>query len=80
MANGKHGDHPINDICDHGLAVFSPSVDGLIRDIHEYLPQYRMWDLFDWFNPPPMPEFERMLTAKLVELRASATSQGWETK
>ena len=52
--NGKPGDHPINDICDHQLSVFSPKADALIREIHKYLPRYRMWDLFDWFNPPKL--------------------------
>ena len=77
--NGKHGDHPINDICDHMLPVFAPKVDALIREIHQYLPRYRMWDLFDWLRPPPIAEFERQLEAKRDELRADAARRGWET-
>jgi hypothetical protein len=50
ILNGKPGDHPINDICDYQLSVFSPKADALIREIHKYLPRYRMWDLFDWFK------------------------------
>jgi len=59
--NGKHGDHPITDICDHGLSIFSPKADALIREIHGYLPRYRMFDLFDWTHPPPLEEFEIIL-------------------
>ena len=80
MANGKPGDHPINDICDHGLAVFSPTIDALVREIHDYLPRDRMWDLFDWFDPPPLVEFEEELTAKLNELREESRRRGWEDK
>lgn len=76
--NGKPGDHPINDICDHRLPVFSQKADALIREIDELLPRYRMWDLFDWMHPPPLPQFERELESKLRELRAQAQESGWE--
>ena len=78
MPNGKPGDHPINDICDYGLPVFSPKADALIREIHQFLPRYRMWDLFDWLNPPPLKEFARQLEAKGDELREDARQRGWE--
>jgi hypothetical protein len=78
--NGKPGDHPINDICDHKMARFSPRADELIREIHKYLPRYRMWDLFDWFNPPPIGDFERILERKRDELQADAKERGWEPK
>jgi hypothetical protein len=80
VANGKPGDHPINDICDHDIPVFSLAIDALIRDIHAFLPRYRMWDLFDWNNPPPSPEFETQLKVKLKELRDEAKDRGWEDK
>jgi hypothetical protein len=78
MANGKPGDHPINDICDHGLTVFTPTVDALIREIHNFLPRYQMRDLFDWLNRPPLPEFEKQLQGKRDELRKDAERRGWE--
>jgi hypothetical protein len=78
--NGKRGDHPINDICDYKTPVFSPKADDLIREIHQYLSRDRMWDLFDWFSPPPLPLFERLLEAKRDELRADAEKRGWEPK
>ena len=78
--NGKSGDHPINDICDYNLPRFSAKADALIRDIHQYLPRERVWDLFDWFNPPPLAEFERNLELKLNELRREAEKRGWEKK
>ena len=80
MANGKPGDHPINDICDHKQAVYSPKVDELIQKIHGFLPRYRMWDLFDWSHPPPMAEFEILLQTKLDELENEARGRGWESQ
>ena len=39
--NGKAGDHPLTDILGHGLEVFSPEVDALLREINEPV---RRWD------------------------------------
>lgn len=52
MANGSHGDHPGSDILDHDRRVFSMQIDALVRQITEYVPRERLWDLFDWFSPP----------------------------
>ncbi len=80
MANGKPGDHPVNDILDHRLPVFSDTIDELIRRVAEYFPRERLWDLFPWFSPPPLPEFEAQLRAKLQELESEARDRGWEPK
>jgi hypothetical protein len=40
MANGKPGDHPLNDVLDHHRQVFSPGVDELIVD----LDRFGVWD------------------------------------
>ena len=78
--NGKPGDHPINDVCDHKTPVFSPRADDLIREIQQYLSRDRMWDLFDWFSPPPVAEFEHQLQKMRDELKADAKKRGWEPK
>lgn len=80
MANGRPGDHPVNDIVDHGLDVFSPEADALVRRIAQLVPRYRMWDLIDWFNPPAIPELERLLSQRLKELEAEARERGWELR
>ena len=79
MPNGKPGDHPINDICNHGLDVFSPKADQLIRDIDRLIPRKRMWDLFPWFDPPPLPELEAALQAKLDDLRRKSAPHELES-
>lgn len=33
MVNGKEGDHPLTDIIDHGLDIFSAEIDGKVRDL-----------------------------------------------
>lgn len=78
--NGKPGDHPINDILDHGLPVFSETIDDLVRRVAEYYPRERLWDLFPWFSPPPLPEFELQLRERLARLEAEARERGWEPK
>ncbi|MEQ1857606.1 MAG: hypothetical protein ABL963_14195 [Longimicrobiales bacterium] len=78
MANGGRGDHPISDILDHGLAVFSPTADELVRRIARLVPRYRMWDLIDWFAVPPIPELEGLLARRLAELEEEACQRGWD--
>jgi hypothetical protein len=58
MANGKVGDHPINDILDHWLPVFSSEIDALIRRLAKLVPRYRLFEMFEWFNLPPLSEFK----------------------
>ena len=78
MANGRPGDHPINDIVDHGIPVFSPDVDALVRRIAQLLPRYRMWDLIDWDHTPDLEELKRLLERKLAEIEQQARKDGWE--
>lgn len=35
MPNGKPGDHPYTDVFVHGLTVFGPPIDDLIRQLGE---------------------------------------------
>jgi hypothetical protein len=78
MPNGKPGDHPLNDILDHGLGVFSPEADTLVREISDLVPRDRLWDLVDWFSPPPIDEFTAQLTEIRDRLRPDAHDRGWE--
>jgi hypothetical protein len=77
MVNGKPGDHPINDLLDHGIPVFSPEADSLVRQIAELVSRYRLWDWVDWFSPPPVEELaaERRIRDELVQ---DARDRGWE--
>lgn len=78
MANGKPGDHPVNDILDHGRAVFSPEADALVREIAALLPRYRLWDLVDWFSPGPVEELTARLRGIRDDLVRNARESGWE--
>lgn len=78
--NGKPGDDPVTDICDYGLQVYSQKADALVKEIHSFLPRYRMWDLFNWHNPPEISEFEKILKQKRDELAMEARERKWETE
>ena len=78
MPNGKPGDHPVNDILDHGLSVFSPEVDDLVRRVARFVPRYRLFEMFDWFNPPPLAEFKSRLEAEVERLIEDTRVRGWE--
>jgi hypothetical protein len=76
--NGKPGDHPVNDILDHGVAVFSEEADALVREIAELVPRYRLWDLVDWFSPPANEEFTTQLRRIRDDLLQEGRDRGWE--
>ncbi|MGH9258910.1 MAG: hypothetical protein ACRD08_03275 [Acidimicrobiales bacterium] len=84
MPNGKPGDHPITDTLIHNLAVYSPTADGLIREIvglggrreidHLLLQRY------DKIMNPDVAELERVLTGIRDRLRGDAKERGWEPR
>ena len=76
--NGKPGDHPVTDICVHGLSVFSPKADALVREIGKVGGMPRLYELVDWFNPPPILDLEQQLEIAHDRLRAKAEGDGWE--
>ena len=80
MANGKTGDHPVNYIIDHRLPVFSPEVDDLIRWVAKFVPRYHLFEMVEWFNLPPLPEFKTQLEAEVEWLNEDAIARGWEVE
>ena len=78
MANGKPGDHPITDILLHNIIVFSPAIDNLIREISKLVPEYKLYEMFNWFSPPALREFEKELKKILAKLKNEARERGWE--
>ncbi|MBF0489641.1 MAG: hypothetical protein HQL15_03360 [Candidatus Omnitrophica bacterium] len=78
MAMGGPGDDPIIDILIHKLSVFSPKIDGLIRELDKYMPQDQLEKLMNWFSPPPLVQMEIILTKKLEELEKDAKDRGWD--
>ncbi|MGH2472099.1 MAG: hypothetical protein ACRDG6_06825 [Candidatus Limnocylindria bacterium] len=36
MANGKLGDHPLTDIVIHRSPTFTPAIDALVRQVHDW--------------------------------------------
>ena len=62
MANGTRGDHPLTDILNHGLTVYSPEVDGLVSNSTAGHAAY----------------LEPRLREMRDRMRADARARGWE--
>ena len=60
--------------------MFSPEVDEIVRKLASLVPRYRLVDMFDWLNPPPLAEFKPALEAQLNRLTDDANARGWETR
>jgi hypothetical protein len=76
--NGKPGDHPLTDILVHNLAVFSPEVDALIKEIISLGGGDALEARYNLFSPPSMNEFEDGLRHMLFEVKEDAKRRGWE--
>jgi len=80
MPNGKPGDHPFTDIVLHGLAVYSPEADSLVREIAALGGRDRIADMllleFDHMANPDVPRLEHMLKEVRDQLRSAKESRG----
>ena len=47
MPNGKPGDHPLNDILEHGIEIYGEEADELIRGISEFSSRH---ELYEWWK------------------------------
>lgn len=79
MPNGKSGDHPRTDLLLHGADVFSPEADRLIREIVRVGGEEELDGLFDWFNPPGLPQLQQDIQAVYDRLLIEAKARGWDT-
>ncbi len=79
MPNGKSGDHPRTDLLLHGAEVFSSEVDHLIREIARVGGEEELDGLFDWFNPPALPQLQQDLQTEYDRLIIEAKNRGWDT-
>lgn len=80
--NGKPGDSPITDITIHGLGVYSPKTDALIREIiqlggREQIEPMLVSD-YSRHNRPNVPELEEVLARVRDRLTRDAKERGWE--
>ena len=80
MPNGKPGDHPFTDIVAHGLPVYSPEVDGLIREIDRLGGSDQLSDAllveYDPHKNPDLKKFEMILTQIRDRLSLAAKERG----
>jgi len=85
MAAGGPGDHPLTDIINFKLNVYSEECDELIRQISKYVSINQLYEMFNWFDnfyitELQLIEFEITLKLKLAELIKNAEDNGWESK
>jgi hypothetical protein len=81
MPNGSKGDHPLTDLFYHNLSVFSPTIEALLREIHDLAGTsewHRMEESINWFRLPPDEELEQQLRTLRDRLRHEAKERGWE--
>jgi hypothetical protein len=78
VTSGGPGDHPLTDILNYGLPVYSPETDELVRRIARLLSRDRLYDVMNWWDVPPLPEMNQRLRSLLAELEAKAREGGWE--
>ena len=84
MPNGKPGDHPITDIMVHGLRVYSPEVDDLVRRIVQLGGRSKLETMLcSEYSPSRDPDITR-LRGELVRIRdqlsSESTERGWEVE
>lgn len=83
MAAGGPRDHPLTDIVNYNLEVYSEKCDRLIREMTKFLSLDRLYEMFDWkdnfsITDKQLNEFELILERKLFELKEQAIKNGWE--
>jgi hypothetical protein len=83
MASGARGDHPLTDITLHGLPVYSPEVDALVREIVALATDREQRELADFLLAGPRGRgaaawLEPRLTERRDRLRDRARERGWE--
>ena len=65
MANSRP---PVELHLDYGVPRFSPDVDELVRQLAALVPRYRVHEMFDWLNPPPLSDFKAQLQTEVDRL------------
>jgi hypothetical protein len=75
MPNGKPGDHPLTDIVVHGLSVFSPEIDELVRRLARAVPPQRLAELVP-LGTASLPELRARLQTELERATREAEERG----
>ena len=79
MPNARPHDHPLTDLLQWKIAVFSGRVDVFIDKMSVNLGGRKELESgFNLFAPPPLLEFEESLQAMRDRLYRDAKERGWE--
>ncbi len=80
MANGRPGDDPVMDIIVHGIGVFSPEIDEMIRQLNKLMDWRRLQEFIELVRRQPPDELRKSISDKLQSLRDEARTRGWEVE
>jgi hypothetical protein len=78
--NGKPGDDPALDIVHHGLLVYSPEVDGLVRELAELMDFRRLQDLLQSLAGLSTAALGAKLHEIARTLKTEGRARGWEVE
>lgn len=78
--NGKPGDDPATDILHHGLPVYSPEIDALVRRLGKLMEFRRLQDFLDTLSGLPITDLGLKVKDQVSQLESEAKRRGWEVE
>ena len=78
--NGKPGDDPATDILHHGLQVYTPEIDELVRQLAKLMEFRRLQEFLNSVSRLPVAEIGRQVEDRVAQLRSEGKSRGWEVE
>lgn len=78
MTSGGPQDHPITDILNYGIRVYSAKADALVAELARLMSTDRLYELTDWWAPGPIDDFTDRLRILRDEALEDARQRGWD--
>jgi hypothetical protein len=78
--NGRPGDDPATDILHHGLSVYSPEIDDLVRQLGRLMDFRLLQEFLHSLSGLPLGEVDRRVKGQVSRLSAEGKRRGWEVE
>jgi len=78
--NGTPGDDPATDILHHGLPVYSPEIDDLVRQLGRLMEFRRLQEFLNSLSGLPLADIGRRVKEQVLELISEGKRRGWEVE
>ncbi|MDF0716795.1 hypothetical protein PY092_11585 [Muricauda sp. 334s03] len=69
MPAGGPLDHPLSDILTHGLNVYTPECDRMIRELNKIVSRKELFEMFDWLDDLSASESDKLEFEKKVRIK-----------